>query len=315
MGWLGLGAAFARFDIDSLHSTFTHPFYHLLYYHINALFPLQLSSLQTSNHHTHRLRVIQSIIITSSTRIIIIINTSHNMTIFKFIKHCFCEEDNDPETLPLVRIAMPKRMPMNITSYLPISARPIPQLDVTVSSSTSIAMFEHESIASMGSRHNSFTSNGTFDDVDLSTLTKFAQPPKARKFISSPFSDEHEIPNTHSAPDSTHNISNSGDKVSNASHHASDALLALGKQLTPPASSDVGATPFDDDHEAESEVEFAPTTPSFEDYDTERAMEYQRGKSPSPTSLFESMYSHADFNLSLASLRPRQHRVQQRPAR
>jgi len=314
MGWLGLGAAFARFDIDSLHSTFTHPFYRLLYYHINVLLPPQQSSFQTSYHHTHLPRIIQPIIIVSSTHNIVIINTSHNMTIFNFIKHCFCDEDNDSETFPLVRIAMPKRMPMNVISYLPISPKPIPQLDVSVSSSTSIAMFEHESIASMGSRHNSFTSNGTFDDVDLSTPTKFDQPPKARKVITSPFSDQHEIQTTLFAPDSTHNISNSGYEVSNASHRASDALLVPAKQLKLTASSDVGASPFDDEHEAESEVEYASTTPSSEDYDTERATEYQRGKSPSPPSLFESMYSHADFNLSFASLRPRQHRVQQRPA-
>ena len=239
------------------------------------------------------------------------------MAIFKFIKHCFCDEDNDSETFPLVRIAMSKRMPMDITSYLPISPRPIPQLDVTVSSSTSIAMFEHESIASMGSRHNSFTSNGTFDDVDLSTPTKFAQPPKARKVITSPFSDQHEIQTTLFTPDSTHNINKNGDEVFNASICSSNALLVSGKQLTPPASSDVDTSPFDDEHgvESELEVEYAPTTPSSEDYDTERAMEYQRGKSPSPPSLFESMYSHADFNHSLPSLRPRQHRVQQRPAR
>lgn len=307
MGWLGLGTAFARFDIDLLHSTFTHSFYHLLHYHIHVLFPLQKSSFQTSYHHTHRPRVIQPIIITSSTHNIIIINTSHNMTIFNFIKSCFCEEDNDPETLPLVRIAMPKCKPMNITSYLPISARPIPQLDVTISSSTSIAMFEHESIASMGSRHNSFTSNGTFDDVDLSTPTKFAQPPKARKVITSPFSDQHEIENTLFAPDSTHNINYNGKEVSNASICSSNALFIPGKQLIPTASSDVGASPFDDEHGAEPEVEFAPTSPSSEDYDTERAMEYQRGKSPSPTSLLESKYSHADFNHSFPSLRPRQH--------
>lgn len=208
------------------------------------------------------------------------------MAIFKILKRCFCEEDNDDcVTLPLVHIAMPKPMPMNVISYLPISARPIPQLDVSVSSSTAIAMFEHESIASMDSRHNSFTSSGTFDDVDLSTPTKFTQPPKARKVISCPFSDEHEISNTLSAPDSTHNTSNYGDEVFNASICGSNALLVPGKQLVPASSSDVCTSPFDDEHEAQSEVEFAPTTPSSEDYDTERAMEYQRGKPPSPSSL------------------------------
>jgi len=50
MGWLGLGAAFARFGIDSLHFTFTHSFYHLLYYHINVLF--------RSSYHPRKLQAI-----------------------------------------------------------------------------------------------------------------------------------------------------------------------------------------------------------------------------------------------------------------
>jgi len=50
MGWLGLGAAFARFDIDSLHFTFTHSYYHLLYYHINVLFH--------SSYHPRKLQTI-----------------------------------------------------------------------------------------------------------------------------------------------------------------------------------------------------------------------------------------------------------------
>lgn len=224
------------------------------------------------------------------------------MFIFNFLKGCFGGEDNDIEYLPLARTAMPKPMPMNVTSYLPISARPIPEVDVSASSSTAIAMFEHEAIASMGSPHNSFTSNDTFEDVDLSTPVKFATPPKVLKIVTCPFNDQHEINNILVVSGPLHN----GVKVSHMSSTCSSTPPTDYKQ---PARV---APPFDDEHEVESEpeVEYAPTTPSPGSDYAERALEYQRGKFLS-ISVSSSMNEHANHPRSVSPVRSRQRGVQQ----
>lgn len=210
------------------------------------------------------------------------------MSIFKFLKRCFRGDEHDSELLPLARMANPKPMPMSITSHLPISAKPIPHIDVSASSSTSAAMFEHEAIVSISSPHNSFTSNDTFEDVDLSTPTKFATPPKARKLGSSPFDDQHEVDSTLVISVSIKN-GNHDNKVPNASYRSLNTLLVPAKQSTPVAGSDICTSPFDDKHEVESEikVEYAPTTPSSVSDYAERAMEYQRGKLSSSSLLCE----------------------------
>jgi hypothetical protein len=201
------------------------------------------------------------------------------MFTFKIFKCCMRREEADPEVLPLVRIVSLNIMPMNITSHLPVTAKPIPQLEVSVSSSTAVAMFEHESTISMRSPHDSYTSNDTFEDVDLSTPTKFATPPKVRKAMSSPVDDQHEANSSLIVSGSL----NKGKEVSDASTPCSMSSIARGKQPIRVAS------PFDDGHEVESEsaIEYAPTTPASENDYTERALEYQRGESFPLSSLFE----------------------------
>ena len=203
----------------------------------------------------------------------------------KLFKCCFHGAAVESDVLPLVRVVSLDPMPKSVTSHLPTSPRPIPQMEVSVSSSTSLAMFEHESIISIGSPHNSFTSNDTFEDVDLSTPIKFSNPPKARKMVVSPFDDHHEVNNAE-------NISgtlNNENKVSQASSNGSNTPLISPKQSISATSLDICTSPFEDNKrvESEAEPEYAPTTPcSGSDY-TERAMEYQRGKSY-PCALFGS---------------------------
>lgn len=204
------------------------------------------------------------------------------MFFIKLFKYCFGGVDNEPEVLPLMRIANPKPMPVNVTCHLPISAKPpIPQLDVSASSSTSTAMFEYESIASMGSPHSSFMSNDTFDDVDLSTIIKFCAPPKARKLSLSPCDDQYETESDLVTPGSLKNL-NRDDQVPNVTTIDSIPLLAHTKQSTPTTSFNICTSPFDDKHHVESdaeiEIEYAPTTPSSGSDYAERAMYYQRGK-------------------------------------
>lgn len=204
-------------------------------------------------------------------------------------------EEADPEVLPLVRIVSLNIMPQTVTAHLPITTKPIPQLEVSVSSSTAVAMFEHECTLSMRSPHNSFTSNDTFEDVDLSTPTKFAVPPKVRKAMASPFDDQHEIDSTLVVSGSP----NKGKEVSNACAPFSKSAIAIGKQPVRVAS------PFDDGHEVEPEtaVEYAPTTSYSGNEYTERALEYQRGESPLPLSLSpKPMHGHTDFSHSLLAL-------------
>jgi hypothetical protein len=173
------------------------------------------------------------------------------------------------------RLVSLEMMPMRVTSYLPTSPRPIPQLDVSASSSTSIAMFEHLSTTSMNTLANSFTIHDTFEDVDLATPTVFAEPPKQRKTINaSPFDDQHEVDNALVVVASLSKNTDDG-KGSHASSSGSAVPLVFSKQSSRVTS------PFGDEHglDLELEVEYAPTTPSsVYDY-TERAMEYQRGKS------------------------------------
>jgi hypothetical protein len=179
--------------------------------------------------------------------------------------------------LPPVRLISFETMPLRITSFLPTSPRPVPQLNVSASSSTSVAMFDHMSNTSMKTLTNSFTTHDTFEDVDLATPTVFADPPKQRKTINaSLFDDQHEVDNNLAVSSSLNN----DDKGSYPSR-TSDTPFVLAKQ------SAWVAFPFGDEHglESEPEVEYAPATPSsVHDY-TERAMEYQRGKfCPSSTS-------------------------------
>jgi hypothetical protein len=204
--------------------------------------------------------------------------TNSKMPFFSFILKC-CKGSKgskgsaavELDELPPVRLVSVEPMPLRITSVLPTSPRPIPQLDVSASSSTSVAMSDHMSTTSMKTLTNSFTTHDTFEDVDLATPTVFADPPKQRKTTNaSPFDDQHEADNALVIAASLFNE----DKNSYPSC-ASDTPFVSSKQ------SGRVTSPFGDEHglESEAEMEYAPTTPSsIHDY-TERAMEYQRGKS------------------------------------
>jgi hypothetical protein len=202
------------------------------------------------------------------------------MSISKFIKSitkCF-KRDNGAisDDLPAPRAVSLELMPLRVNCHLPTTPKPIPELDVSVSTSTSLAMFEHMSVTSMKSPANSFTTNDTFEDVDLSTPTNFAEPPKGRNTKASPFGDEHEVD---SALIMKGHLNND-DEVSHTSSVCSTAPLVFTKQsrpVTPPGT----PTSLDDGHEVVSEpaVEYAPTTAASGNDYTERAMEYQRGKS------------------------------------
>jgi hypothetical protein len=204
--------------------------------------------------------------------------TNTKMPFFSLILQC-CKPSKSSkgsaavelDELPPVRFISLENMPMRITSFLPTSPRPIPQLDVSASSSTSVAMFDHLSTTSMNTLANSFTIHDSFEDVDLATPTVFADPPKQRKTINTcPFDDQLEVNNNLAISSSLSN----DDKGSYPSC-TSDTPFVSSKQ------SDRVTSPFDDEHglESESEIEYAPNTPSSIHDDTERALEYQRGKS------------------------------------
>jgi hypothetical protein len=176
---------------------------------------------------------------------------------------------------PAARAVNVELMPLRVACHLPTTPKPIPELDVSVSTSTSLAMFEHMSVTSMKSTTNSFTTHDTFEDVDLASPTMFADPPKGRNTKASPFGDEHQV-------DSALIIKghlNNDDEVSHTSSVCSTAPLVFTKQyrpVTPPGT----RTSLDDGHKDVSEpaVGYAPTTAASDNEYTERAMEYQRGK-------------------------------------
>jgi hypothetical protein len=209
--------------------------------------------------------------------------TNFNMPFSSFVLNSKCCKGSkgskritavELDELPPARLVSVETIPLRVTSYLPISPRPIPKLDVSASSSTSVAMFEHLSTTSMNTLTNSFTTHDTFVDGDLASPTVFPDPPKQRKTSPSPFDDQHEVNNTLAASSSL-SKNTDDDKDFHASSSGSAAPLALSKQ------SGRVTSRFGDEHglESEPEIEYAPTTPSPIYHYTERAMEYQRGKS------------------------------------
>jgi hypothetical protein len=223
----------------------------------------------------------------------------------KSITKCFkCGTGAVNDDLPAPRAVSVELMPIRVPCHLPTTPKPIPELDVSVSTSTSIAMFEHKSVTSMNTLTNSFTTHDTFEDVDLATPTNFAEPPKGRKTKASPFGDEHEVSNSMDISDA---IPNNDDQATHASSVYSTTPLVLTNQsrpITPPG------TPISMDNgpEVVSEpvTEYAPTTASTGNDYTERAMEYQRGKSSLHPSSSRAMNNHTDLDLSLPSLWLRQ---------
>lgn len=198
------------------------------------------------------------------------------MRCFNLFKCCKGGTGVDLDYLPPARaIELKKTGTKRINSFLPISSKPIPELDVSPSSSTSLAMFDFAAITSVPFGINSFTAQGNFEDVDLSSPINFCSPPaQARKALSSPFEDHYEIDRTLAI-----NGNPSGDEEgSYSSSPCSTEPSVLFDQSSRVNSWNTCPSPFGDEHEFDYDVEYAPTThPSKSEY-TERALEYQRGK-------------------------------------
>ncbi|KAG9662305.1 hypothetical protein KCU64_g2035, partial [Aureobasidium melanogenum] len=80
------------------------------------------------------------------------------MRCFNLLKCCKADTAGDLDCLPPARaIELKKTSPKRVNSFLPTSTRPIPELDVSPSSSTSMAMFDFEAMISIPPRINTHT--------------------------------------------------------------------------------------------------------------------------------------------------------------
>ncbi|KAG9605387.1 hypothetical protein KCU77_g759, partial [Aureobasidium melanogenum] len=197
------------------------------------------------------------------------------MRYFNLLKCCKDEAAGGFDCLPPARvIELKKPSPKRHNSFLPTSTRPIPELDVSPTSSTSMAMFDYEAMTSVPPRINSFTTQGNFEDVDLSSPAIFSSPPsQARKILSSPFEDHYEVGYT-LAIDGT--SSSEDDESSYTSSRCSTEPSVLFEEPGHVSSLGTCSSPFDDEHEVEQDIEYAPTTSSPNNEYTQRAMVYQR---------------------------------------
>lgn len=202
------------------------------------------------------------------------------MLFFDLLKCCKGDGGVNHDHLPPARaIELKKPNTKRITSCLPISSRPIPELDISPSSSTSLAMFDHESMISVPCGINSFTDQGKFEDVDLSSPVVFSTPlTQARKALSSPFNDHCEVGYTLAITSINCSTDDeAGDSF--ASSPCSTAPSILFEQGSRVSSYDTCPSPFSDEYEVDCDVEYAPTTPFSNNEYAQRAMEYQRGES------------------------------------
>lgn len=213
------------------------------------------------------------------------------MLCFNFLKCCKGDTGVDLDHLPSARaIELKKPSTKRVTLCSPMSTRPIPELEVSPSSSTSLAMFDFEAMISVPCGTNSFTDQDNFEDVDLSSSVTFSTPPiQARKFLSSPFEDHYEV-GYNQAITCTNYSNDGGDSF--ASSPCSTAPSALFEQPSRINSYDTCPSPFSDEHEVENDVEYAPTSPASNSEYTQRAMEYQRGESLFLSMHFET-YEHS----------------------
>ncbi|KAG9697818.1 hypothetical protein KCU95_g3336, partial [Aureobasidium melanogenum] len=194
---------------------------------------------------------------------------------FNLFKCCKGDTAGDLDCLPPARaIELQKPSPKKVNSFLPTSVRSIPELHVSPSSSTSVAMFDFEAMTSVPPRTNTFTVQGNFEDVDLSSPTIFSSPPsQARKLPSSPFEDQYEVGYSLAIDDAS---SPDDNESSYPSSPCSTVPSVLFEQADRTSSFSTCPSPFGDEHEVEQDIEYAPTTPSSINEYTRRAMEYQR---------------------------------------
>jgi hypothetical protein len=137
-------------------------------------------------------------------------------------------------------------------------------------------MFDFQAMASVPSQINSFTAQGNFEDVDFSSPTIFSSPPsQARKLLSSPFEDRYEVGYTLTI-DGTSSSDDDESSYTSSSYTTDPSVLF--EEPSRVSSFGTCPSPFDDEHEVEQEVEYAPTAPLPSNEYTQRAMEYQRGE-------------------------------------
>ncbi|KAH0344120.1 hypothetical protein KCU83_g8494, partial [Aureobasidium melanogenum] len=197
------------------------------------------------------------------------------MRYFNLLRCRKSDTAGDFDCLPPARaIELKKPSPKRRNSFLPTSTRPIPELDVSPTSSTFMAMFDYAAMISVPPHTNSFTPQGKFEDIDLSSPTIFSPPPsQARKILSSPFEDHYGIGYSLAIDGAS---SSDDDESSYIFSRCSTEPSVLFEEPSRVSSFGTCSSPFDDEHEVEQDIEYAPTTPSPNNEYTQRAMEYQR---------------------------------------
>jgi hypothetical protein len=169
-----------------------------------------------------------------------------------------------------------------VRTHLPIKPQLVPTLDVSVSSSTSTAMFDSARISAVAESSpltNPFTSpfGDEFEDVDLSDPITFSAPPK-EALKASPASKQSVQVDFALEP----RVSPFDDQFeSDDAADSDDDKTLCDHNVEADADYELCSSPFSDQCSVESqpEVVYAPTSSYPADEYTQRAMEYQRGKS------------------------------------
>ncbi|CAD0094224.1 unnamed protein product, partial [Aureobasidium vineae] len=198
------------------------------------------------------------------------------MPFAKLFKCCKIAGAAHSDETPAIRlITINKPVTKNAVSILPTPTKPIPQLDVSPSSSTSVAMLDHASISSINSPVNSFTINDDYENVDLASSIVFSTPPrKVRKALVSPFDDQHEVGYALAVTGSSFD---NEDDFFYASSPCSTTPSVLFEQSSRINSFNTVASSVDSEVGDQYHVIYAPTTAAHEDEADQRAMEHQRG--------------------------------------
>ncbi|KAI5271110.1 hypothetical protein E4T47_05617 [Aureobasidium subglaciale] len=213
------------------------------------------------------------------------------MRFFSLFKCCKpAATGNHFDDLPPPRVVLVNRIVFEKSnSVVPICATPVPKFNVSISSSTSLAMFEDARTARIRSRLSSSSDSSTlsnFCSVSISTRRTFnssindgISDDNAHALATKGFSFNNEVDHTLATKGfSLHDDDEDNDHT--ASRPSSTSTSPTQVERVDPAT--VCVSPFGDEHKGESEplsetfVEYAPTTPSSNNEYTERAMEYQR---------------------------------------
>ncbi|KEQ92551.1 hypothetical protein AUEXF2481DRAFT_42986 [Aureobasidium subglaciale EXF-2481] len=213
------------------------------------------------------------------------------MRFFDLFKCCKpAATENHFDDLPPSRVVLVNQTILEKSnSVVPIYAIPVPKFDVSISSSTSLTMFEDARTTRVRSRLSSSS--------DSSTLSNFCSVSMGtRRTSNSSINDGTKNKVAHvlaikgfSLNDGVdHTLATEGFSLhadDEENDHTASSLSSTSTSPTQvervnPATACV--SPFGDEHKEEFEplsetfVEYAPTTPSWNNEYTERAMEYQR---------------------------------------